>query len=236
MTLREVDGIDPVAILTSRGWLSRRPPSFRDAVLAQAVEQRRAAGEPLFHSGDEAGGLFGVIRGVIEIATRYSGNDVHIVHLGQAGSWFGIAPTIIGAARRLGIVARTDLRAAYVAPAAINAIAAAQPDNWRHLAALTIENSDLAVGAAADLMIRDVERRCLAVLLRVSDCRYADPAAGDIAVAPLSQEELAAMANLSRNAVGTVLRAHAAAGSITLGYRSMQIHAPARLRAIVEAG
>ena len=46
---------------------------------------------------------------------------------------------------------------------------------------------------ASDMLIRDSRRRCLAALLRVADCRTGGP---EPTTAELSQDELAAMANL----------------------------------------
>jgi len=223
-------------MLLRYGWLSRTPPAFSALVLDRCVPVKRAAGEPLFYVGDEVGGLYGVVSGVMQIASRYASDDVQIVHLGHTGYWVGLGSAFTGTARQVGIAARSDFVVAYVSPAAINTIAAAGVDYWRHLAALTVENVNLAICAAADLMIRDVERRCLAVLLRVSDCRFAVPIGNPAQFAPITQDELAAMANLSRNAAGAVLRKYAGSGAIELGYRTIKVLKPQALRAIVNGG
>jgi DNA-binding GntR family transcriptional regulator len=50
----------------------------------------------------------------------------------------------------------------------------------------------------------------------------------------LSQEELAAISNLSRTSISTILREFEEAGLVTLGYRSVSLTYPARLRALVD--
>jgi DNA-binding GntR family transcriptional regulator len=52
--------------------------------------------------------------------------------------------------------------------------------------------------------------------------------------APLSQDELAAISNMSRTTISTILRDLEAAGLIKLGYRSVLIIHPGRLRALVD--
>ena len=89
---------------------------------------------------------------------------------------------------------------------------------------------------AADLLIRDSERRCAAVLLRMAGRRFADPDDTTPVDALLTQDELAGAANMSRNSVGTMLKRLAARGLIELGYRTMVVMSPAALRSFVEHG
>jgi CRP-like cAMP-binding protein len=83
-------------------------------------------------------------------------------------------------------------------------------------------------------MIRDSKRRCIASILRLADCRFSDRPGGRPIEAPLSQEELAAISNLSRTSVSTIVRDLEDAGLITLGYRTIVLVDTDRLRAIVD--
>jgi CRP-like cAMP-binding protein len=84
-----------------------------------------------------------------------------------------------------------------------------------------LEYGDLTVTIAADLMIRDSERRCAAALLRLAGCRYAGPQDVTPVEVPLTQNELAGAANLSRNSVGTMLQRLATRGFVEVGYGTM---------------
>src|SRR5271166_2182507 len=64
---------------------------------------------------------------------------------------------------------------------------------------------DVAVTIAADLLIRDSERRCAAVLLRLSGRRSADPEDPEPAEASITQADLAGAANLSLSSVKSML-------------------------------
>ncbi|MBC7522796.1 MAG: winged helix-turn-helix domain-containing protein [Sandarakinorhabdus sp.] len=81
-----------------------------------------------------------------------------------------------------------------------------RPEWWRHSAALGVLYGHAALNVAADLMIRDSRRSCVAAVLRLADCRFVDRPGGRPIEAPVSQEELAAMSNLSRTSVSTIVR------------------------------
>jgi CRP/FNR family transcriptional regulator, cyclic AMP receptor protein len=93
---------------------------------------------------------------------------------------------------------------------------------------------DVTVTIAADLMIRDSERRCAAVLSRLAGCRHAGPQDVTAVEVPLMQNELAGAANLSRNSVGTMLQRLASRGFVEVGYKTMTVRAPAALRTFVD--
>ena len=233
MTVRELVRGDMGATLSRRGWLSRTPSDFQQAVLEHCVVQRRSAGEPLYYSGDEIGGMFGVIDGTVEIASGFGNPDAYIVHLAQAGFWIGEGSILIGKPRMITAAARTDATLAYLPLVALRGMVIATPEYWRYLGQLSVEHNNLSTSGAADLMIRDVDRRCIAVLLRLAGCRFRINDGDARPEVVVSQEELAAMANLSRKSVGDVLRPLEQAGVIELGYRSIRINLPHKLREIL---
>jgi len=223
------------AALSERGWLSRTPADFRIAVISASQTVHRAAGQQIYFVGDDLGGMFGVCSGAIEIATPLGNPDANVVHLGQPGLWIGAGPALTGAPRRISISARTDVVLAHLSLAAIQRMVGNRPEWWRHIGALAIENMQTAIGAAADLLIRDNQRRCIAVLLRLCGARYEDPVSESSLTTPVSQEELASMTHLSRNAVGAVVRRLAAQHLIELRYRAIHLCAPDTLRGMVDA-
>jgi hypothetical protein len=99
---------------------------------------------------------------------------------------------------------------------------------------LSIIYGDVSQNIAADLLIRDSERRCAAVLLRLGGRRLAGPGDKEQVEVPVTQSDLAGAANLSRNSAGTMLQRLAACGLIEQGYRSVAVRAPRALRAFVD--
>jgi len=132
--------------------------------------------------------------------------------------------------------ARTPVFLARIPQADVKKALSARPEWWRHFIKPAINNGDMALVAAADLLIRDNERRCAAVLLRMSGRRFVGPEDTQPADVPIMQDELAGAANLSRNSVGTMLKRMAARGLIELGHRRKIVCFPLALRAFVERG
>jgi CRP-like cAMP-binding protein len=74
-----------------------------------------------------------------------------------------------------------------------------RPEWWRHFLQPALTYGDVSNTVAADLLIRDSERRCAAVLLRLSGRRFAGPDDSSPVEVPLTQDDLAGAANLSCN-------------------------------------
>ncbi len=73
-------------------------------------------------------------------------------------------------------------------------------------------------------------------MLRLSGRRFADPEGSEGADVLITQDELAAAANLSRTSARSMLQWLAARGLIGQGYRGIVVRAPAALRAFVGCG
>ncbi len=81
-----------------------------------------------------------------------------------------------------------------------------------------------------DLLIRDPARRTIAVLLRLAGRREPGAANSPVDI-DTSQEDLATMSNLSRNAVGKILRRLEAEHVVRIGYRQITLLSPQALHA-----
>lgn len=231
-----MDAKEGLEVLSRRGWLSTRPQDFRDAVLAQGRWRAYEPGAPINLGGDEEeGDLFGVASGSIEIATVFGPPGAPITHVAQAVFWLGYGPILSGQARRASVTARSAVWLARIPQAAVMALLAERPEWWRHIGVLALEYGDISANIAADLMIRDSERRCAAVLLRLAGCRFSDSPDAASFIATLTQDELAVMANLSRNSTGAVVRKLARLGLIEIGYGAITVRSPKGLRATVDS-
>jgi CRP-like cAMP-binding protein len=229
-----MDGSEFGGILLRRGWLSLLPADVRDAVLSIARIRRFSAGSAIFSAGDPPGGIHGVAFGVVALVYPDRASEMTLVHLTQPGTWLGQVSLLTEEPRRVTAQARSDVATCYVPLPPLRALLEANPQWWRLISLISVENLDLAIGGAEDLMLRDNDRRCIATLLRLCGCRFEDPDPSLAAAAPVTQDELAAMANLSRNKAGEVLRSLEERGLITLGYRTVTIRQGAQLRGMVD--
>lgn len=209
-------------ILGKRGWLAATPEHFRDAILARSALRKVRRGEPVYRRGEPAGGLWGLVSGRLAIEVAPLDRGSLLGHFVGPGFWIGAAALVTGDPRQVGLIATRASTLLHLPMAEFEAIAAADPQAWRWLAVLPIQQAMLAIGIAEDLIIRDPRHRLLATLLRLAAQRgpRADAEPQDIAV---SQENLAAIVNLSRTAVGLMLRAFEAEGLVERRYSSIRI-------------
>jgi CRP-like cAMP-binding protein len=225
-----------VEALTQRGWLSRTPAVFQREIIDLCTLRPVARGQPVFVAGEAEADVYGTVSGHLDFLSRFSASDGHVVHITHPGFWFGFAPLLTGTPRRLTVIARTDARLAVVRAKPLHGLLRKHPEWWRHLAVAIGEYADIAANASSDLMIPENERRVVAVLLRLCNCRFPPPYGGPPQEVPLTQAELAAMSNVSRNTLGTILRSLQDAGLISIGYGKIRPLQPEKLRALVEAG
>jgi CRP-like cAMP-binding protein len=232
----EMDQEEGLRILSSRGWLSATPVEFQRAILSRCSWQALEPGESIQTGGEELGELIGLAQGAIEMRTILGPAETPLMHIAHPVFWLGYVPLILGQPRRLSASAKSPAWLARVPQHAVLKLLAERPEWWRFFLQPAIIYGDVSQTVAADLLIRDSERRCAAVLLRMAGRRFAASDDAAPVEAPLTQDELAGAANMSRNSVGTMLKRLAARGLVELGYRSLTVVSPAALRAFVERG
>ena len=221
-------------LLAEKGWLSATPADFRQAILSRCSWERLKAGDPIQVGGEEQTELIGVADGIVEMRSVLGRPDTPIMHLAHPVLWLGYGPIAFDRPRPTAASARTPVSLARIPQAAVEKALSARPEWWRHFIKPAIANGDMALVAAADLLIRDNERRCAAVLLRLSGRRFAGPEDSKPVDVPITQDELAGAANLSRNSTGTMLKRLEKRGLIELGHRAKIVCFPAALRGFVE--
>ena len=180
--------------------------------------------------------MIGLAQGVIETRTILGAADTPIMHIIHPVFWLGYLPIIFGQPRRISASAKSPLLLARIPESVVKNLLSERPEFWQYFLQPTIIYGDICATAAADLLIRDSQRRCAAVLLRLCGRRF--PSSDDAAPVELllSHDELAGAANLSRNSVGTMVQRLQVRGLIDVGYRGLRIRSPAALRAFVDEG
>jgi CRP/FNR family transcriptional regulator, cyclic AMP receptor protein len=209
--------------LARNGWLSRTPSQFRERVLVACRLLSFEADQIVYNQGDNTGGLFGLASGRVAILIAPQERGPYFAHAMRPGDWFGMASALNRVPRGMGLRATRPSQLLLLPANEFDKIAKDDPTSWRQLAVLAFIISNLSTCAADDLVIRDPAKRCLATLARLAGLRHAtdeSPETGDV---DITQDELAHLANLSRNAVGTYLRRFESKGLVKLGYKNIRI-------------
>jgi CRP/FNR family transcriptional regulator, cyclic AMP receptor protein len=221
-------------LLTEIGWLAAMPREFGDALLRQCDLQAFEAGETVYLAGDPPGGIYGICEGALGMTSALGPASAPVAHLGQPGAWTGMGPLLTGQPRRATMQAMTPLLLAHVPLRPLQNLLGENPQWWLHIAQGLLMEFDTVTGIANDLLIRSADRRCAAALLRVANCRRQDPPPGRPAIAPISQESLAEMINLSRSRISPILSRFSRQGLTLLEYRAIKLLDVRGLRAIAD--
>lgn len=219
--------------LSQESDIAGTPLAFRDALLALSRLRTFEARTTIFNADENDSAIFAVVYGAIAYVPALGPADADISHILHAGSWFGFLPLIMDAPRNASMEARSNAVLAVISGRDVTNLLEAHPEWWRAVAVLATKYGNIMANIAADLMITDSTRRCLAALLRLAGCRF-QGAANRPAIAFVSQAELGTMANLSRFSVNRVLQEMTARGYIAVGYLNIQLLDPEALRAIVD--
>ena len=221
-----------------RGWLAECSEGFRRDLFALARPKSFPAGSVLYRADDVAADLFGLRAGVVTVQWRFAHPDAVLLHLLWPGEWFGTLDMLAERPRRYTAVARTDVELLRVPSDEMRALLQRRPEGVASLGRNAVYGFDLAMQAAADLLIRDASARCAAVLLRLADRRWASGPGADLPseIPAASQTELAMLCNVSRKTFSRVIGEFASRRLVTVGYRSLTLHDPAQLRVVADSG
>jgi CRP-like cAMP-binding protein len=158
------------------------------------------------------------------------------MHMASAPFWMGYGPLLHGTRRVVNAQARTPAWIATFPKSKVIPLLESRPGWWRPFMKLMAIYGDVMSLTAADLLIPKSDLRLAAVLLRFGGARHAAAASAEPIRVPVTQEELAAASNMSRNSTGAILRRFTAMGLVETGYGSIDILDPVALRMLMLRG
>jgi CRP-like cAMP-binding protein len=213
----------PDACHLHTNWLDRQSPEFRQAVLTQAHRRRLAGGTTLHVAGDPPGGIYGVQEGALLLSIPDARGEMHLADLLLPGDWAGGCCLLDQQPRRFNAEALGETILCVLPSTAMHRIAPRCPDSASPFLDLAADALRVAEQALAELLVPCPRRRLAATLARC--CR------GRAVPLPLTQAQLAALANVSRKLTNRTLQQFSRAGWIDLGYASLTVLDPNALAA-----
>ena len=213
-------------ILLNRGWLTTQTTDFSSALLEVTQRREFQAGQSIFFEGDEMDGLDGIVSGWVGVYSSPTENPPVLIHFMGPGDWGGGGSVLSEESTRISSpVARTDVKVAHISRKSLKILEAEFSDLRLRLMTLASIYLDFFTVLYADNSGKDIDARTRAALRRLLGERFLPGCEfpGDPLEIPVTQDEIAELAHLSRNAVGPILRKLEKAGAISLGYRKITV-------------
>ncbi|MFC3616429.1 Crp/Fnr family transcriptional regulator [Lutimaribacter marinistellae] len=217
-------------LLETRGWLSERPSDFRGALLAGAQPRRFDKGDTLYHYGDPALGLFGVLSGAVAVSIPADNGEEFTAHHDGAGFWIGDLAMLSDQTRLVTVTALRDTETLYIPAGHIIRMVRETPRYYADFYALTHSNMELALRLMANLAVANADHR-LELRLLMLDERLDTPGGW----LDVNQEDLAAMVAVSLPTLQRKLRVLTEAGMVEQGYGRIRVLDRSRLLSACQA-
>lgn len=192
-------------VLGRVGWLSRQPEVLRDLLLQTGTLRRIAAKAAVYHQGDEPDGMYGIVSGCIRVETVRDDGRRTALGVMAEGAWFGELSTIEGDRRVSSAITVTDALVLHLSQAQFDRIIAEDPRRLLSFAALLSDRVRTMQWLREELADPDPLRRVSRVLLRLANLRGWGELSGEL-VLPVTQDQIANIANLSRATINHALK------------------------------
>lgn len=209
-------------VLQAAEWLKDFPSELAESLLADGRLLRLNVGEWAQAEGDDRGGLFVVIGGLLHSFCTAPGEREVMIGLTGAGALLGHATRFSGGPRLVTAVCVEPTVLLEISEGALDRIAEQQPEIWRAIAGFSYANMRRAVQMAAEAISLPPRARIAARLLAAADALHSQ-APGSTQIVPLSQELLGEMTGVTRKTVNHHLSAFQRDGLIELGYGRIRL-------------
>ncbi|OYU73443.1 MAG: hypothetical protein CFE32_20920, partial [Alphaproteobacteria bacterium PA3] len=211
-----------LSVFSEVGWLAKQSADFREECLAQGriISVRR--GEAIYREDDEGLSIYGLVSGAVAALIGPPRLAPRIVNIMGPGAWFGVGPVLTGNRRSLELRAVSDCMLLMVPGPVVEQLSNGRADYARAIGALAIVGHGIASRVAAELLIPSSSRRIAAIILRIAAPENSEMRHETKAI-PVTQAQLAEMANVSRNVANGVLCRLRDAGWIETRYSRVTV-------------
>ena len=208
--------------LAAQGWLCDQPAEFQEALRACGEWATRPRGAALYHAGDPAEGVYGLLDGTLEVTAPGPGGEMVTLLRAGPGFWIGDSGLLSDQPRLVSVHAAQDCVAFFAPARDVRHILASRPEWWRCFYDLSHRNVALAVTLL-------VETLTLAPAARLA--RRMAALAGPDGEIRITQSEMAAVIGVNRSTVARLLAQLSEEGVVERRYGRLYVRDPGRLAA-----
>lgn len=218
---------DHLPTLASGRWFAALPADFAAGLLHMAQLRTLDAGQALFLRGDAACGLYGVVRGAIDISGTGGRSDAARAALLtrlDPPTWFGEIALFDGSVRTHDAHAASACTLVHVPQEALLGWLAQHPGHWHALALLLTDKLRTAFVAIEELALLPAPQRLARRLVLMAEGygQWSGDHRSRRSLA-LSQEDLALMLAISRQTANRILKGLQAHGLLRVHRGEIEI-------------
>ena len=209
---------EALKLLSQHGWYGGRSHEFQTAIAGIARLRDYATGEPLYLFGDAPNGVFGLVRGALDISLPRSDGLELTAHRANPGYWVGDLALFANQTRLMSIRAAEPSCVVYLPAEPLRRLLRAKPKFYEDFYALSHRGTALALRVLADLTTSPSEARVGLRLLLDAETQL-DPGGWF----NITQDRLAPMVALSVPSLRRILHKMEASGLIETHYARVRV-------------
>jgi CRP/FNR family transcriptional regulator, cyclic AMP receptor protein len=209
------------AALERDAWFEALPAKWRERLLDCGVPQHFRSGDHVYRLGDPPNGMWAVLEGAVRVVGNTPSGAALLTLVAGPGVWIGEVSAFDQGPRIHDAIVVRDTVLLHVGAVALSRLAAEHPDFHRHLGQLVCARYRRVLSFLAGTLTLPLRARIARVLLN---------ALGEIrpGLVNVCQDELAALAGVSRQSANRELKRLEAAGliklSLAMGGSKLSIH------------
>lgn len=205
-------------VLTSRGWMSRRPVSFQKTLLEISQKTSFSPDENMYLVGDQANGLFGVAEGWVLVSTAGDDGQQSVIHAAGPGFWIGDLGLLAQDSRTVTVTTLTEARMLFVPTLRIEYLVHQSPSVIREFYTLSAENTRILLRITGiDRVSRSDQRVALRLVQLMEEQPEPQP------WLPLTQDNLASICTMSVPSLQRALNRLTELELIETGYGGLRL-------------
>ncbi|MCC2616765.1 Crp/Fnr family transcriptional regulator [Aestuariibacter halophilus] len=213
------------ATLATNSWYNELPLAIQQLLLAHCREKHLHAGAVVHHKGDAPDGLYVLLEGRLRISNVSPQGAEMVLTWLEPGSWFGEISLFDHLPRTHNNVAESDVHLLRIPQHSFEQLLEQEPALYAHFARLLCQRVRLLFSLMDDAgSLSLMGRLALRLCMLTTNLGQRDPHAGLPHTLSLSQDDLAAMLNASRQAVNQRLRELQRRELISLHYGKIVVH------------
>jgi CRP-like cAMP-binding protein len=221
--MNENGGTADLAFLKRGSWFGGLPPTLQQRIVDRSTIREFRKRSHLVREGAATRGLFVVLEGRVHVLRTLPDASEALVHVGEAGFWFGEYALLSGEKAIASVVAVTDVRVMLLPSDEFDRLVRDDPHCYPCFARLLYERFDNVFRFASEARTVAAEEW---LRRRLHDMalshRLADPGHGPVDIR-VSQSELASLVGVSRQTLCMLLRRMEERGQVEVAYKKIRV-------------